>query len=155
MGKNIMNKQLFTYCINYVLKFAFVNISCDMYTLFQYIFRFFWDIFKVRIYPSKYFRFILDFLKNSPSFIQFTQTLRYFKDITEHYILRENIFEKNKNEEEENEEEKFQLLYIFCHMVKRRISRFPNPSPSQICKWISAKMIILGDDWSFLHPIDV
>ena len=41
------------------------------------------------------------------------------KDTTEHYILRENIYEKNESEEEkeENEEEKFQLLSFFCHMV--------------------------------------
>ena len=87
--------------------------------------------------------FILDFPIKSPIFIQFTLTLRYLKDTTGHYILRENIFEKNESEEEENEEQ-FQLLYFFCHMVKRHINRFPNPSPSQICKWISTKMIILG-----------
>ena len=78
-------------------------------------------------------------------FIQFTQTLRHFKDITEHYILRENCSGKNESEEEENEEEKFQLLYFSCHMFKRHISRFHNPSPSQIYKWLSTKMIILED----------
>ena len=53
----------------------------------------------------------LDFPINSPICTQFTYTLRYFKDITEHYILHENIFEKkNESEEEENEEETFQLL---------------------------------------------
>ena len=63
----------------------------------------------------------------------------------EPYILREKFYGKNESEEEENEEETCQLLYFSCHMFKRRISRFPNPSPPQICKWLSTKMIILED----------
>ena len=37
-------------------------------------------------------------------------------------------------------------LFIFCVTsckIKRHISRFPNPSPPQIRKWVSLKMIIL------------
>ena len=48
---------------------------------------------------------ILDFPINSLICIQLTQTLRYFKKITEHFSLLQNIFENNESEGEENEEE--------------------------------------------------
>ena len=61
---------------------------------------------------------ILDVPINSTIFIQFTQTLRYLEDITEHYILRESIFEKNESEEEENEVENFQLINFFITWLR-------------------------------------
>ena len=79
---------------------------------------------------------ISDFTITSPIFIQFTYLypLRHFNDITKHYILSEHFLGKNDSEEEENDEEHFQLLYFFNHIFNRRISRFPKPFPSQICK---------------------
>ena len=57
--------------------------------------------------------------------IQFIQSLRYFKDITEYYILGETIFEKSESEEEENEEEKFQLFYFFFTWFKNVGANMP------------------------------
>ena len=85
---------------------------------------------------------ILDFLITSLSFIQFT-SLRHFKDTTEHYILREHFFGNNESEEEEKEEETFQLFLVTW---LRDISADSTILPSQICKWISTKMIIFGDN---------
>ena len=83
---------------------------------------------------------ILDFPITSLIFIQFTWTL-YF---TWTFVWKKWTWRRRK----------WKLLYFSCHMVKGDISRFHNPSPSQICKWISTKMIIFWDNWSFLHPID-
>ena len=43
--------------------------------------------------------------------------------MTEYYILRENISERNESAEEENEEEKFQLFFIFLSHGLKMLGR--------------------------------
>ena len=64
------------------------------------------------------------------------------KDIKEHCILHEKIFEKIESKEKENEEQNFNFFIFLCHMVKRHISRFPNPSPTQICKGVTPNLLM-------------
>ena len=66
-------------------------------------------------------------------------------------MLREYYFGKIKEENRRKTKKKkmkkknLNLFIFLCHVGKKRMNRFPNHSSSQICKWVSAKMIILED----------
>ena len=57
------------------------------------------------------------------------QLFRILKILLSTIFYVNTFLEKMKVKNKKNEEENFQILYFLYHIVKRHISRLPNPSP--------------------------